>query len=681
MAHQATSIPRQLLLFLSLALVASLAAGACYYVTSNQSLARADALTTATMARLDHSYDLLQRISGDQNNLLQLLRLEDPDAIDQAAQTLAASQAQSLTLLADGGSAMTGMAGKFKQLIAGEKSTVDLFLKGQNAMAYDQFLHQVAPQSSAILEEVRKYHLDTQAAAQQEIAAAQAQMKTRLVWQLLLAGAILTGLLTIGWRLKNRIVASLQEVATELAQISRISASSAEQVSTASQTLAEGSNEQAASVEESSASLEELASLTRHNAENAQKANDLARQARAAGDQGVTDMQAMDAAMHAIKASSDDIAKIIRTIDEIAFQTNILALNAAVEAARAGEAGMGFAVVADEVRNLALRSAQAAKETAAKIENAIGNTAKGVKLSQQVAVSLNEIVTRAREVDTLAAGVAGASREQTQGITQINTAIGSVDKVTQNNAASAEQTAAAAKELRVQSEVMQRVVGRLMELIGQDPSDETSAPGQRAPNQRDRHEFVPPQSDAEETPFAEPEAEPEMAPTHLAKPLRGVIDWDEARMATGVQSIDEQHQELIRLINELHAACVAGTVTKNLMQQLAFLGEYAHSHFANEENIMAEHQCPVAGRNKLAHTKFLHDYQQLMADAKSGGASSRLALKLKQILADWLAGHICKIDTQLRRCHPSGPPPGPYRTSLTKAEAQRQLPLPAGGDF
>ena len=155
------------------------------------------------------------------------------------------------------------------------------------------------------------------------------------------------------------------------------------QVSSASQSLAEGASEQAASLEETSSSLEEMSSMTKRNAENAQKANELAKQARAAADTGVGDMQAMNAAMDAIKASSDDIAKIIKTIDEIAFQTNILALNAAVEAARAGEAGMGFAVVADEVRNLAQRSAQAAKETAAKIEGAVSKTAQGVRDQRQ----------------------------------------------------------------------------------------------------------------------------------------------------------------------------------------------------------------------------------------------------------------------------------------------------------
>ena len=168
----------------------------------------------------------------------------------------------------------------------------------------------------------------------------------------------------------------------------------ATQVSSSSQSLAQGASEQAASLEETSSSLEEMSGMTNRNAENATKANELARQARQAADTGASDMQAMSAAMNDIKTSSDDIAKIIKTIDEIAFQTNILALNAAVEAARAGEAGMGFAVVAEEVRNLAQRSAQAARETADKIEGAITKTGQGVQITEKVAKSLARSWTR-----------------------------------------------------------------------------------------------------------------------------------------------------------------------------------------------------------------------------------------------------------------------------------------------
>jgi methyl-accepting chemotaxis protein len=284
---------------------------------------------------------------------------------------------------------------------------------------------------------------------------------------LIIAVVLVTCLLgaVLGFWVANSISKSVTSISKHLSDSAEQVASASSQVSSSSQILAEGSSEQAASLEETSASLEEMASMTRRNSENAQKANDLAKQARQAADKGVGDMQSMSAAMEAIKVSSDDIAKIIKTIDEIAFQTNILALNAAVEAARAGEAGMGFAVVADEVRNLAQRSAQAAKETAAKIEGAITKTGQGVEISNKVAQTLNEIVTKARQVDELAAEVASASREQTQGITQVNTAVGQMDKVTQSNAANAEESAAAAEELNAQAAVMKDSVRELMQLV------------------------------------------------------------------------------------------------------------------------------------------------------------------------------------------------------------------------
>jgi len=259
-------------------------------------------------------------------------------------------------------------------------------------------------------------------------------------------------------RILNRVTDTL---ATGAAQV----AMAATQVTSSSQSLAEGASEQAASVEETSSSLEETASMTKRNAENAEKANDFGKQARGAAEKGAGDMQTMSTAMQSIKTSSDEVAKIIKTIDEIAFQTNILALNAAVEAARAGEAGMGFAVVADEVRNLAQRSAQAAKETAAKIEGAISSTAQGVEVSGKVAEALDVIVSRVRQVDELVTEVASASKEQTSGITQINVAVGQMDKVTQSNAASAEECAAAAEELNAQAESMREAVGELTKLV------------------------------------------------------------------------------------------------------------------------------------------------------------------------------------------------------------------------
>jgi len=322
--------------------------------------------------------------------------------------------------------------------------------------------------------------VDSANASTQKLVRASLTMIVGLVVALLASVAVAFFII----RNSNKVLTS---VAHALDDGSNQVASAAAQVSGSSQSLAEGSSEQAASLEETSSSLEEMASMTKRNSENSQKANDLAKQARTAADKGVVDMQAMSAAMEAIKVSSDDIAKIIKTIDEIAFQTNILALNAAVEAARAGEAGMGFAVVADEVRNLAQRSAQAAKETAAKIEGAIAKTAQGVDISSKVSLTLNEIVTKARQVDELAAEVAGASREQTQGITQINIAVGQMDKVTQSNAANAEESAAAAEELNAQAAVMKESVGDLLQLVGGNRRDDmTTKPATRLRNKEVR---------------------------------------------------------------------------------------------------------------------------------------------------------------------------------------------------
>ena len=242
--------------------------------------------------------------------------------------------------------------------------------------------------------------------------------------------------------------------------------SASTQVSASSQSMAEGASQQASSLEETSASLEEMASMTRQNAEGANQATAMATEAKNSAERGREAMTRMSGAIQAIKKSSDETAKIIKTIDEIAFQTNLLALNAAVEAARAGDAGKGFAVVAEEVRNLAQRSAEAAKNTASLIEGAQKNADNGVAVSTEVAQILNEIAGAAQKVAQLASDVSAATNEQAQGIDQVNKAVSEMDKVTQANAANSEEAASAGEELSAQSRELNEMVNSLVAIVG-----------------------------------------------------------------------------------------------------------------------------------------------------------------------------------------------------------------------
>jgi methyl-accepting chemotaxis protein len=274
---------------------------------------------------------------------------------------------------------------------------------------------------------------------------------------------------------KRMIINPMGRIIKLLQQSSGLVSDAAGQISCASQSLAEGTTEQAASLEETSSSLEEMASMTKKNADNAQQANTLAAQARKAADNGSQAMGRMNSAIQEIQKSSNETAKIIKVIDEIAFQTNLLALNAAVEAARAGEAGKGFAVVAEEVRNLAMRSAEAAKNTSSMIEESVKNSKNGVDIATEVGKVLGEIVQGIGKTSDLVAEIAAASNEQAQGIDQVNTAVGQMDKVTQSNAANAEETASASEELNAQAEQMNGIVGQLCDLVGGAASADAAA--------------------------------------------------------------------------------------------------------------------------------------------------------------------------------------------------------------
>jgi methyl-accepting chemotaxis protein len=269
----------------------------------------------------------------------------------------------------------------------------------------------------------------------------------------------------VRWVVKG-IITTLRSATHDLAQGAQHVATASSQVASASQSLSQGATEQAASLEQTSASMEEIASMTRMNAENTHQAAGMMADAEKQVHGANAALSAMVSSMSAIKESSDKVSKIIKTIDEIAFQTNILALNAAVEAARAGEAGMGFAVVADEVRTLAQRSAQAAKDTAVLIEESIAKANDGNQKVSLVTSAIAQITESSVKAKGLVDEVSVASRQQSQGIEQVSQAIAQMEKVTQTNAASAEESAAVSQELSAQAEEASSVVKKLMDLVG-----------------------------------------------------------------------------------------------------------------------------------------------------------------------------------------------------------------------
>jgi methyl-accepting chemotaxis protein/methyl-accepting chemotaxis protein-1 (serine sensor receptor) len=297
-----------------------------------------------------------------------------------------------------------------------------------------------------------------------------------------------------------RTARQLQRTASDLDKAAGQVASAAHRISDSSQSLAQAASEQAASIEQTSASSEEISMMAQRNTSDSQSAAETVDHSQRDIAAASTSLDEMIIAIGEIETSSGKISRIIKVIDEIAFQTNILALNAAVEAARAGEAGMGFAVVADEVRNLAQRCAQAARETTALIEDSIGKSHAGKQRVDRMAESIQALAAQGENLKKLVHDVSSGSREQCQGIDQIAKTIAQMEKVTAATASGSEESAAASEQLRAQAKALHGVVSALIRMVGGDVSHETQ-PGTSAVARRVPRDHAPQTSEPSEQPF------------------------------------------------------------------------------------------------------------------------------------------------------------------------------------
>jgi methyl-accepting chemotaxis protein len=288
-----------------------------------------------------------------------------------------------------------------------------------------------------------------------------------VLWTLIGIGisALVSGML-IAFGLTTRVTRTLHRVIDGLNESAEQVVSASGQIASGSQSLAEGSTEQAASLEETSSAIEQISGMTKQNAQHADQADSLMKATVSVMEEADTAMKELTRSMQEITQASEETSKIVKSIDEIAFQTNLLALNAAVEAARAGEAGAGFAVVADEVRNLAMRAAEAAKNTAGLIETTVRKIMDGSGMVLKTNSAFDKMAGSSANVAQLVAEIAAASREQAMGIEQMNRAIAEMEKVVQQNAANAEENAAASEEMNGQAAQMEMFVKDLIAIVG-----------------------------------------------------------------------------------------------------------------------------------------------------------------------------------------------------------------------
>jgi methyl-accepting chemotaxis protein len=460
------SIPAQLMVFMTATCAIVLTLCVMMFAMLRSAYGDSNAVATAGIAEATRGFALLDRVAVSQAALQAALRLKDPDEIEKALGQIDATDKSVKEMAAATGASAAAIGSKFESAVAARRQSIDAFIKGDVGAANERAMGTANPAYAATQDEVRRYYETARKATAASLAENEAAAWRRMMWRFTALAIVLAAFTVYLWRMRSRITTALRRTSGELRTGASQVLSASNQVSLSSQSLSQSATEQAASLEETSASMEEMGSMTRKNAENSHTAAQVMTEVDVRVRESHQALEDMVVSMAAIKESSEKVSKIIKTIDEIAFQTNILALNAAVEAARAGEAGMGFAVVADEVRSLAHRSAQAARDTAGMIEESISRTQGGAAKVDQVSAAISAITRSVTRVKGLVDEVSIASTQQSQGIDQVTQAIAQMEKATQTTAATSEESAAASEQLKAQSETTMTVVQEIESLAG-----------------------------------------------------------------------------------------------------------------------------------------------------------------------------------------------------------------------
>jgi len=412
-------------------------------------------------------FDLVSSVGKVQGIAQQVVRSKDPDLIEKLVDQGQALSKTTTEKIRGLGAPAEDVASAFGALKTANDKSIQALLTGDNAIAQQIVIEEVNPAFNQLLSAIGKFQQEADRREDQARAESQARVRAQQSLVLVLGALIGASLAGVGFFLARRITRRLRHMVHELSEASERAGLASAQISSSSQVLAAGASRQAAGLEETSAATTQINAIAAKNGENSQSVARMMAESKARFTEANLVLDQMVASIADIHSASQGVSKIMRVIDEIAFQTNILALNAAVEAARAGEAGAGFSVVASEVRNLAQRCAQAAQETSGLMERSVSKSAEGKLRVGQVADAIHKITLEAAKMADLVDEVSQASQEQARGTSQIAGALADMERVTQESAANSEETAAAAASLAAQSNTLKVVVRGLTDLAGQ----------------------------------------------------------------------------------------------------------------------------------------------------------------------------------------------------------------------